>query len=282
MWAAAKGRLDTLALLIDHGADVNAVTAKGWSALFFALKSGVAEAADLLLARGANADQVAADGTSVVQMALYQQQFAVAERLVARGVDVAAFDLNGNQLLHAAAIAKQPALVRALLDQGADANALQGPSTVEWRFERNFKAAAYYVPPKRPLQLAAEAGAADVMQLLVAAGADPALRVEDGSNIVLAAAGAGSVEALQLALTWQPDSNVTNASGDTPLHVLLASAGRATTTPPTLAPMLALLAANGARSDIANARGRTATDVAVASTPTIRTLFAATFQQALP
>lgn len=278
MWAAAKGRIDTIKLLIERGANVNSSTQKGLSPLFFALKSGETLAPPTLLDAGADAAHVAADGTTVVQMAIYQKDYGFARRMVEQGADVAAFDLNGNQLLHAAVLANDAALVTAVLAKGADPNMPTGPSTVEWRYERNFKAAAYYVPPKTPLQLAAEKGEADIMQLLVDAGADSSKRSVDGINVVLAAAASGKQAALALALALQPDANVTSANGDTPLHVLINSKGRATTTLPEFTAMLQLLAEKGARIDIANARGRTAAALALDADADVKALFATHFK----
>ena len=65
MAAAAKGRADMLALLLDAGADVNAAVPSGYdkgeTALMLAAASGSAEAVQVLLARGAKADAALTD-----------------------------------------------------------------------------------------------------------------------------------------------------------------------------------------------------------------------------
>jgi ankyrin repeat protein len=188
---------------------------------------------------------------------MYQKNYAFAGRMIARRADLRAFDRNGNQLLHAAVLANQPALVKLLLAQGADANALTGPSTVKMRFEVNFKTGDYDVPPKPALLLAAESGNAPLMQMLVDGGANPQFRMQDGTNVVLAAATSGKLEALRLALQLLPDPNTTSESGDTPLHVLVS-----TGTGPELEPMMKLLAERGARTDRRNRAGQTAADLA--------------------
>lgn len=277
MWAAAKGRIDTIQLLLKHGADVNRTTAKGFTPLFFAVKSGEPSAPVAVLEAGGNPDHVGPGNTSIVQLAMYQHDFAFAARMIERGVDLTAFDRNGNQLLHAAILADQPALVRLLLAKGTAVDVMTGPSLVEWRFERNFKSADYYVPPKTPLLLAAERGAASIMRMLADAGADTALRAEDGTSIVLAAAASGTMAALEVALELEPDPNVTNNSGDTPLHLLLNSGGRTDGSPAEYAPMMQLLAAKGARIDISNRRGRTAADLAIDAESDVKTIFLANF-----
>jgi ankyrin repeat protein len=272
MWAAAKGRVENIRLLLEHGALINRVTHKGFTPLFFALKSGEPQAPVALLDAGANADHIAPDGTSVVQLAIYQKDYSFAARMIERGANLKAFDRNGNQLLHAAILADEPALVKLLLAKGADANALTGPSKVKMRFEVNFKSADYEVPPKPPLLLAAERGAAGAMRMLVDAGADTKFRTADGMNIVLAAATSGKVAALEVALQLQPDPNTTTSEGDTPLHVLLNSSASTDS-----AAMMKLLAGKGARTDIRNRAGQTPADVAKEAQTELKAAFEATF-----
>ncbi|MBT8077344.1 MAG: ankyrin repeat domain-containing protein [Gammaproteobacteria bacterium] len=59
--ASQKGLLSTVQLLLDHGADINAVNRQGWSALHFALRENQPDVIELLLASGAttSADDLA-------------------------------------------------------------------------------------------------------------------------------------------------------------------------------------------------------------------------------
>jgi ankyrin repeat protein len=274
MWAAAKGHLDNIKLLVSRGAQVNRATSKGFTPLFFALKSGNSQAPLAVLEAGGNADYIAPDGTSAVQLAMYQKDYAFATRMIERGANLTAIDRNGNQLLHAAVLADQPALVKLLLAKGADANAPTGPSKVKWRFEVNFKSADYNVPPKPPLILAAESGFADVMQVLADGGADTKFRMADGMNVVLAAATSNKLAALELALKFEPDANVATRNGMTPLHLLVAGGvGNE------IAPMMKLLADKGARLDIKDRAGKTPVDLAKDAETDAKTAFAATFEK---
>ena len=260
MWAAAKGRADNIRLLLRHGAAVNRRTRGGFTPLFFALKSGEPQASAAVLDAGGDPDYVAPDGTTSVQLAMYSVDYSFASRMIARGVDLDAVDRNGFRLLHAAALADQPHLVSLLLAKGADPDALSGNSRVKWRYEQNFKPGDYEEPPKTALLIAAGHGFTDVMKVLADAGADPRYHDRNGDDIVLAAATSGVPQALEFALTLQPDPNVTTADGQTPLHLLLASGGCEGAGPQCLA-MMKILHDHGARIDIKDNAGQTAADV---------------------
>jgi ankyrin repeat protein len=278
MRAAARGRIDNLHALIAQGADVNRVTTRGFTPLFFALKSGNPAASLAVLEAGGNPAHVGPEGTTAVQLAMYQKDHVFATRMVERDADLGAFDRNGNTLLHAAVLADQPSLVKLLLARGADPNTPTAKPRVEWRYEANFRSGDVVLPAKSPLLLAAERGSAESLRLLAEAGADPAFRLEDGTGIAHAAVAheriGGDPEALAMALRLQPDPNVTNAAGQTPLHLLLASDPG-----PDTDALMRLLAASGARTDIADRRGHTAADVAAdaGTAAEVRTAFQAAF-----
>jgi len=272
MWAAARGRIETIRVLVESGAQVNRQTRNGLTPLFFALKSGEPQAPVTILEAGGDPGHVASDGTSAVQLAMYQKDFAFAARMIERGADLAAFDRNGNTLLHAAVLADQPALVKLLLAKGANPNTLTGPSKVTMRFEVNYRSDAYVVPAKPPLLLAAENGFAGVMRLLADAGADTAYRLDDGTNIVLAAAMSGKRAALETALRLLPDPNTVDVQGQTPLHVLLQGDGTSETRA-----MMKLLADKGARIDLENRAGYTAAQIASGAQSGPKSAFIATF-----
>ena len=117
-------------------------------------------------------------------------------------------------------------LVKALLDHGADPNAL---------LEKNPSRYGFTVTSSRPKDstpyvLAAIAGDADMMRMLVDNGADPSLRPSNGVPALLWAAGvnrhtaeniateAESLEAVKVALEHGADINVTDKVGNTAMH----------------------------------------------------------------
>jgi ankyrin repeat protein len=257
-----------MTLLLKAGADVNRVSSGGFTPLFFAIKSGVVPATEVLLAAGAKAEYRGPENTSAAQLAVYQHNLGAAVLLVARGADIQERDRTGYQLLHAAAEAGDTALVTLLLAKGADPNALTGPSRITWVTEANFGVPPPPVPPTPPLLLAAAHGHEGAMKLLLTAGADGKFMSQDGTNVVLAAAQGGSAAALELALDAAPEVNVANSHGMTPLHLVVAGGVR-----PELTAMLRVLAAHGARADIAAKRGGTAAAMADEGLSEVKVLF---------
>ena len=124
----AAGNADNVAFLTKHGANVNAVADKGFTALFFAVKSREAHSPVILLEAGADAKAVLpADGTTVAEAAVLENNEAFAEMVVAKGVDLSQHDMQGRQLIHLAAAGDDPGLLKLLLSKGVDANVMSQP-----------------------------------------------------------------------------------------------------------------------------------------------------------
>jgi ankyrin repeat protein len=74
MLAAARGRLEFMSLLIERGADANAATDAGNTALMFAAARGQVDAARLLLDRGARADHLNKYGLGAADWAKWSER----------------------------------------------------------------------------------------------------------------------------------------------------------------------------------------------------------------
>lgn len=274
MWAASSGRVEAIAPLLKAGAKVNRVTEAGFTPLFFAIRNGSVPACEALLAAGAHADYRGPENSSALQLALYQHHYAAAALFVAQG-DLAERDREGRQPLHVAAAGGDTALVAAMLAKGADVNGLTGPTTIKWVTEANFGMPPPPVPPTPPLLMAAAGGHAAVMHQLIDAGAKVDFAAQDGTNVLIAAASSGSIDALSYALNLAPDANVVNAFGATAMHVLLNGGPQ-----PQLEAMLRVLAAHGARIDIKTKRGVTVAQMADTGLTDVRTIFRKVFPEA--
>jgi uncharacterized protein len=274
MWAASSGNVEAARQLLASGADANSLSTAGFTPLFFAIRSGVPEATRLLLEAGADGKHRGPENTSALQLALYQANFAAAAVLVPLGFDLAEYDREGLQPLHRAAAGGASDLIPALIAAGADVNAVTGPSKIKWVTEANFGMPPPPVPPTPPLFLAAQHGQADAMRQLTTAGGDPHFVAEDGTDLVTAAVRGGSAEALKFALERIPDPNHVNAKGMTALHVLLFGGLQ-----DELEPMLTLLKAHGARTDIAMDGGATPAQIAAKGLTEVRVIFERVFPE---
>ena len=164
-----------------------------------------------------------------------------------------------------------------LLEKGSDPNRWSGTGKIKWGYEPNFKNTAYDKPTKPPLIVAAEKGAADVIELLVAAGADPKVEMPDGTTIIHAAIASDRLNAVAAALRALPDVNVQDKNGNTPLHAIIALRRYPGSESEQI---LKLLAAQGARIDIKNKDGKVAADMAeLGRGPDVKAAFLAAFGQ---
>jgi ankyrin repeat protein len=103
--------------------------------------------------------------------------------------------------------------------------------------------------------MAARGDHEDVMRALVAGGANPKLRAQDGSSVLMAAAGGARLKTFTYAYELDPDVNVVTApTQNSIMHVAVGMNGR---TQPEVVEVMQFLADRGAKLDEMNAAGRT-------------------------
>jgi ankyrin repeat protein len=102
MWAIGEGQPELAKMLLDAHADVQAVTADGFSALTFAARTGDLATATLLLAAGLPVNETGPDRVHALPYAALGGQDAFAMLLLDHGADPNA-KLSGVTALHAAA-----------------------------------------------------------------------------------------------------------------------------------------------------------------------------------
>lgn len=266
--AAALGSLDTLRLLLDKGANANAKTYGGMTALMGAVSD--LEKVRLLVDRGADVNLATATGrTALLLAAMGGASAPVVRYLLEHGANARAVDSGNVTTILGATLGNDLESIRLLIAAGADVNAAVIGDAVG-----DFSGAT-------PLMMAAGAGNDDAVRLLLAKGAQvnvvsgpPNAKVKNGTIAI------GTFTPLLLAATYGPDAlvkdlvasgadvNVKDARGMTPLMLAVSAdhgdAGVAKT----------LLAA-GAKVDAKSLAGETAMDWALksgAKTPYVATL----------
>ena len=250
MWAVEQIHPQIVRLLIEHGADVNARSKRGFTPLLFAAEQGVLDSVQALLAAGAELDGATPEWGSALVAAAARGHEDIALFLLEKGADPNAADSNQITALHYAMLqglahmggipthlgnsahVHRPtmrALVRELLDRGANPNAQIGdledlpglPSITP-------KVSLFGVTP---LMLAAAAADLSLASTLLEAGADPLLATEKHSTALMVAAGLSfkqdrparqdykdALEIAKLFIERGADVNAVGENGWTALH----------------------------------------------------------------
>jgi len=251
-WALAEGHRAVVTRLVEKGADVRVKTPAGYTPLLFAVRHGDIDSVRLFLDKGAPVNEAATDGTTPLLMAVVRGHVEIAELLLGAKADATA-NGTGYTALHWAAGTWESAFARdyragdwprlvglsgerrlrmiaALLDHGADVNARAT------RFVPRFGSSAWKIHNgaspmgATPLFFATSVGDTEVMKVLLARGADPAIGTQDGTTLLMAAAGLAveesetripesrHLDAVKLLVDLGADVTAVNNQGDTALH----------------------------------------------------------------
>jgi L-ascorbate metabolism protein UlaG (beta-lactamase superfamily) len=98
------GHINAMKILLEHGADVNAISERGETALYFGVREGKTEIVEWLLSHGALAEgKLKGSGRNLLHLATLKGFTDIAALLVENGVDLDATDIFGNTALHYAA-----------------------------------------------------------------------------------------------------------------------------------------------------------------------------------
>jgi ankyrin repeat protein len=153
--AVEKGHLDTVALLLRHGADIKATDSLGFDALYSAAIDGNKQIVELLLQKGANPNVRNAKGNTPLILSINRGFTDVALLLLSYGADPnlksSINDLNYTALM-VASMKGDVQVARVLIDKGANVNdrATTGISALDYAKRNNH---------------------ADISQMLISAGA---------------------------------------------------------------------------------------------------------------
>lgn len=216
MHAAAFGSLETMRLLIDKGADVNARSAAGATALMWAA-TDLAKVR-LLIERGADVNAFSDSGRTALQLAAMSDGSApIVTLLRSRGAKAEAVDKEGTTTLLAATVGNDTGTIRQLVDADVNVNAAN-------------------VIGFTPLMNAAAQGNLEAARLLLSKGANvnavsapPGEKVKNGTialgqftPLILAVA-EGPVNLVKALLDAGANVDAQEARGMTPLMYAVAT-----------------------------------------------------------
>lgn len=185
--AIERGAVDAAWLLIEGGADLDALAPDKVSPLSMAVVRGEAAIADKLLTAGAKPEGRTPDGEELLPWAIRHGRWVVVRRLMENGADPHLADQHDNPLLHIAIAAGKRAQVQQLIQLGADCGAVdsEGESAIVLAIRRGWKdlvpaLAKAGADPNRPdresvtpLTRAYRAGDMELFEMLRACGARP-------------------------------------------------------------------------------------------------------------
>ncbi|GEM_PF-2906056 len=117
------GHIDAVRFAILSGADVNARSCIGKTALSLAAENGLQEIVDLLIGHGADPNASCGERDDPLSAAAKKGHLGIVESLLAAGADVHRTNEYGHTTLMAAAISGDEAIMRKLVSAGASATA---------------------------------------------------------------------------------------------------------------------------------------------------------------
>jgi ankyrin repeat protein len=311
-FAAKSKNANAVQALLDGGADNGRLASDGTTALQLALYDNDAPVATLLVQHGASLTTWDINGKQPLHVAAANGDVDLAKLMIAKGAD-----LNGLTRLayrvdpetdkrnpdsarvtraaiktQAEAPQENAAAARRVTDQrggGGGQRAARNPlyyDTAPLGYEPKLVlgqldwagSVADPAPPTTPLLIAAAAGHADMMKLLVDAGASKDFATSDGDTVTLAAVSSGKLDAVKYALTIAPNIKVTKKDGSSVMHIAVASARRgvaeAKTSVEDAEAVMQYLANSGADLNAKSNAGQTPADVAERGDPEIQTFYA--------
>jgi ankyrin repeat protein len=180
-----------------------------------------------------------------------------------RGADPNVADRSGTTPLHTAAQTGSLELAQALLAKGANPDARTNKTPAPARGAPS-GGEGFRLPPgeQTPLMMAAKADREAIMKALIEHHADPKLRAQNGTTLLMSAAGSGHVDVVKYAYQFDQDVKAATDTGDTIAHVAVTFTLGPTATQADICEVIQFLFDKGAPIDEKNARGRTPMDVA--------------------
>ena len=217
--AARSGHLEMIDLLLARGAPIDARNLAGATALYFAAETGRPSIAKRLIERGADVKLTGRSGISPVAAAAYAGNDEIVAALLARGADERTPDETGKPPIVYAAAGARLDIVKRLLARNIDVNA---------RYTNDLTALMWASGPDEHAQ---EAQAIKVVSFLLDAGAHIDDRDDRGRTALMIAAEGGRAEIANVLLARGADPALKDKAGKRAADLTVVSALRERLTP---------------------------------------------------
>ncbi|GMH36939.1 hypothetical protein BSKO_04812 [Bryopsis sp. KO-2023] len=265
--AAEEGRDDTVKILIEAGADIDALNEEEETPLFYAARSGHLGVTITLVKAGATVDSKTDIDFTPMMEAAFKNHVEVVVFLLDSGADVNAQNKGGVTALFLAAQRGHVSVAKILLKAGAkvELSAKDGVTPLmraatnghlelaELLLESGSDANAQNLVGLTALFFAANRGHLDIVKLLAKAGAPVDLKNDEGESALMATANDGHLDVIEFLLESGADVNAQNNDGVTALmRSIFSGSGEVTR----------FLLVNGAKVDTQNEGGSTAANFA--------------------
>ncbi len=203
VWALQAGHYEVARVLSAHGANINAASYQGYTALSYATENLILGLLDKLLNFGADVNSKDTDGqTPLIRAAMFGNEYA-AKALLNHGADINAADLDGWTALMEAADSGHADVVSLLVNSGA-------------------KLGAKGFDGKTALIIAASYPRLEIVKVLIDHGAAVNAADDRGTTPLMTAAYYDAVDVVNLLLKRGADANIRNSEGKTALDIAKA------------------------------------------------------------
>lgn len=234
--AVGNSYIDTAKILIENGANINAVDIEGLSALSYAVNNGDIEIAKLLLENKAkikdelliaikspivesrinimkllidnkaNINYTDEDGFNPLNIAIESGDMELTKFLITNGANVNSLMQDGVSLIGYAIAQNNMDLLQILIENGANVNYTNGDSWAD-----------------TPLQMASRLGLDNVVRILLTRNADINAVDMNGNTALHTAALNSQLSIVKLLLEKNPNLDIQNKVGNTALHLAVIS-----------------------------------------------------------
>ena len=234
--AVGNSYIDTSKILIENGANINAVDIEGWSALSYAVNNGDIEIAKLLLE---NKAKIKDELLIAIKSPIVESRIDMIKLLIDNKANINYTDENGFNPLNIAIESGDMELTKFLITNGANVNSLMqdGVSLIGYAIAQNNMdllqiliengANVNYTGgdswANTPLQTASRLGLDNVVRILLTRNVDINAVDMNGNTALHTAALNSQLSVVKLLLEKNPNLDIQNKVGNTALHLAVIS-----------------------------------------------------------